>query len=218
MQPGPFPQRFSFYPVLFSSNLCVLSLTDSSASVAIWRATSCLSSRLCYRVHAGTTGKEGGEKGGGECGPAGRRARELNRVRRVHHTIFHNRSTCRVTTFRVRSTRSKPFFGTPGTRLGTWLHPSSISTRPSILMSKHTLLSLAPLTMLTLATAAMQSPHIAIVSTYAVLSPVNSRMTHPVTTFSKSSSRLITVVQVACSSACRFSLGSRSYLQKAFLT
>ena len=121
-----------------------------------------------------------------------------------------------------RDIPSARVFCTAGMCLASWLQPVFISWRPSIFMSKHALLSLAPLQRLTHGTAAALSPRINVTSTTdSGVSPANSSITHAVTTILNSSRKLIVVEHVSRRSAFRFSScvspRGRSYLQCLFL-
>ena len=122
-----------------------------------------------------------------------------------------------------RKVPSAKVFCAPGIHFSVRFRPPMSSKRPSILMSKHALVSLAPQHREIHDTTAMSSPLVSIGSTAASsLCPTNSSMTHAVTTISSDSNRLIVMVQVSPSSA--FLLSSvvsscgRSYLQNAFLS
>ena len=118
-----------------------------------------------------------------------------------------------------REISSARVFRTPGMCFAVGVHPPVSSRRPSILMSKNALLSLAPPHRVIHDTAALLSPRISIGSPFASgLSPTSSIMTHAVTTIPSNSNRLIVTVHVSPRSA--FLLSSvvssrgKSYLQK----
>ena len=96
-----------------------------------------------------------------------------------------------------RDIPSASVFCTPGMCVATWFHPHVISRRPSILMSRHALLSFAPPHRLTHVTAATLSPGIDNgSSTESGLSPLSSSIIHAFTTVPNSSRRLIVIVLV----------------------
>ena len=127
-----------------------------------------------------------------------------------------------LTTHTSRGQREIPsarVFCAPGIFSAVGFHPPMSSRRPSILMSKHALLSLAPQHREIHDTAAMLSPLISIGSPAASgLSPTNSSMTHAVTTILSNSNRLIVMMHVSPNAFLLRSVVSssgKSYLQKS---
>ena len=97
-----------------------------------------------------------------------------------------------------REMPSAKMFCTPAICFALWFHPPASSRLPSILMSRHALLSLAPPHRVTHNTAARLSPLINMGSPLASgRSPTSSSMTHAVTTIPSNSNRFIVMVQVS---------------------
>ena len=123
---------------------------------------------------------------------------------------------------------------TPGICFAVWFQPPFISRRPSILMSKHARLALAPPHRDIQDTAAVLSPRIRTRSPFpSALSPPSLSMTHAVTTMPYSSNRpivillllllqVLQVLQVSRRSALLLSSAvnsfGKSYLQNTFLS
>ena len=123
----------------------------------------------------------------------------------------------------ANATTVRQVFCTPGVCIASWLQPRLISRRPSVLISKHFFVSLAPPQRLTHVTAATLSPRITMGSpTDSGVSAANFSITHAITTISSSSSKLIVMIHVSRRLAFRFSScvspSGRSYLRYIFFS